>query len=127
MTHVPVPLQSCATTLVPEQELAPQVVPFGAKAHDPGPLVEPVHAASWPHALVMSLMQSPFGFDPLFAGPQVPLCVPDCLFIAAHASHVFEHAVLQHTPSAQLVVTHWLLAVQPKPWAILGMQIPPEQ
>lgn len=32
---------------------------------------------------------------PLFAAPHVPLAVPDCLSVAAHASHAAEQSVLQ--------------------------------
>jgi hypothetical protein len=37
------------------------------------------------------------------------------LFAALHASHVAEHDVLQHTPSAQLPLVHWSLAVHADP------------
>jgi hypothetical protein len=44
---------------------------------------------------------------PAATGPQVP-ALPGTL----HASHAPVHAELQHTPSTQLPLPHWLLAEQ---------------
>jgi hypothetical protein len=41
-----------------------------------------------------------------------------------HASHAPPHAVLQHTPSTQLPLPHWLAEVQVTPLACLGTHAP---
>jgi hypothetical protein len=41
----------------------------------------------------------------------------------AHESQSPVQALLQHVPSAQLPVAHWLPAVQLPPWAIFSTQV----
>jgi len=44
-----------------------------------------------------------------------------------HASHALPQAVLQHTPSTQLPLPHWLLAVHAPAGVFFGTQAPASQ
>jgi hypothetical protein len=55
-------------------------------------------------------------------GLQVP-ALPATL----QASQEPPHAVLQHTPSTQLPLPHWLAALHVPPLVFLGTQTPPPQ
>jgi hypothetical protein len=128
MTHTPLPSQIWPDTLPPMHDVGPQLVPLGAFAHDAVvPELTPLHAASWPQLLAVSRVQRLPGFEPAFAGPQVPPPVPLVLFAAAHASHVLLHALSQQTPSAQYPLVHWSLALHVVPRGAFPTQTPPVQ
>src|SRR5690348_10907444 len=80
IAHVPIPLQNWPVTWFDAlQSAAPHVVPLGTNAHEPGPVVVPLHCASCPHGLLESSTHCPPGFEPALAGPHVPSAIPDCL------------------------------------------------
>jgi hypothetical protein len=55
--------------------------------------------------------------------PHVPLA-PLPFFAVEHALHAPVHELLQHTPSTQYPLWHWLALVQALPFAFLEPQTP---
>lgn len=53
--------------------------------------------------------------------------VPEPFFAAVHAWQVPLHGALQHTPSTQLPVRHWLPAPHAVPLAFFATHAPPPQ
>jgi hypothetical protein len=92
-------------------------VPFACFWQPPAPS----HLPLVPHVEAACVAQTPFGsVVPAATGAHAP-----GLPVTLHAWHEPQLAVVQHTPSTQLPVPHWLFAVQATPCAIFVWQVPP--
>src|SRR5580704_14190145 len=112
--QLPVPLQvSANVSVVPAHVCAWHMVPLVYSMHAPAPL-QPMPSA--PHDAAPCAEQLLCGSSPDLTAPHTP-SAPCSLAAALHASHVPLQAVLQQTPSAQMLFAQSLFTLQCSPWA----------
>src|SRR5690242_4572888 len=115
-SQVPAPSQVPALVWVPAlHDGAAQVVPAGYSSQAPIPLQRPFV----PQVDAGVMAQSLFGSVPAGTAAHAPSGWP--VSAAMQAVQTPEHAVLQHTPSAQKPLPHWEAVEQavPLPWSVV--------